>query len=78
MAWLLLISLTPVSTEKEQAEQKKNKLHSLERKGTAGNGRLQPGLLAKRLQLLRRLAALRRGLLCTGTKGRLHQGKTPI
>lgn len=47
MAWPLLISLRPVSTEKEQAEQKKTKLHSLEKKGTPGNGRLQPGLLAE-------------------------------
>lgn len=37
----------PVSTEKEQAEQKKTKLHSLERRGTPGNGRLQPGLPAE-------------------------------
>lgn len=76
IVWLLMIIHLQINNEKESNGVEKNTKCRVWRK-TLGSLMLQRHLMEKRLQLLRRLVSLRRGVLCTEIKRRCSQGENP-
>lgn len=74
VVWLLMIIHLQINNEKESSGAEKNTKCRVWRK-TLGSLMLQQRhLMEKRLQLLRRLVSLRRGVLCTETKEKVPSG----
>lgn len=74
VVWLLMIIHLQINNEKESSGTERNTKCRVWRKTLGGLMLQQRHLMEGRLQLLRRLVSLRRGLLCTEIK-RTHRDK---